>query len=273
MTAPPLILPDAAAAPDPRRPTLRLLSYNIQVGIQTRRQSDYLTHGWKHFIHHAGRHHNLDRIAAVLGGHDIVGLQETDAGSRRSGFVNLTEYLARKAGFPYWHHRVNRRIGQFAQHAHGLISRTRPTHIDVHELPGLIPGRGVIVARYGDGAHPLAVFHVHMALTARARRQQFGAIAELMQEHRHAVLMGDLNCRPDSPEMIQLFKRTGLREPLEALHTFPSWQPAYDIDHVLVTPSLEVVQAKVLPHAFSDHLPLSVEIALPPGVDIARTEP
>lgn len=251
------------------RPTVRILSYNIQVGIETRGPSDYLTHGWKHFVHHEARSRNLDRIAKVLAGHDIVGLQETDGGSMRSGFVNLTEYLARKAGFPFWHHRVNRRIGQFAQHAHGLLSRMRPEAIDEHELPGLIPGRGVIVARYGVGADPLAVFHVHLALTQRARRTQFAFIAEMLQDQRHAVLMGDFNCRPGSPEMVELFRRTGLREPTEVLHTFPSWRPEHDIDHVLVTPTLAVTRASVLPHAFSDHLPLSVEIALPTGFQLS----
>ena len=32
--------------------TLRLLSYNIQIGIKTRRYGQYLTHSWKHVLHH-----------------------------------------------------------------------------------------------------------------------------------------------------------------------------------------------------------------------------
>lgn len=246
---------------------LRLLSYNIQVGIETRRARDYFVHGWKHLIPHAGRRLNLDRIATVLSDHDIIGLQETDGGSIRSSFVNLTEYLAQKAGIPYWHHQVNRPLGHFAQHAHGLISRQRPAAVESYALPGMIPGRNIIVARYG-GARPLAVFHAHLALTSRARRRQLAFIAELMQDHPDAVLMGDLNCRADSPELIALYERTGLREPAEILRTFPSWGPRDNIDHVLVTPSLEVVTARVLPHAYSDHLPLSVEILLPDGVGV-----
>ncbi len=245
--------------------SLRLLSYNIQVGIHTRRPRDYLLHGWKHLVPHAARTRNLDRIAEVLAGHDIVALQETDAGSARSRFVNLTEYLADKAGMPFWHHQVNRRLGRFAQHAHGLISRIEPFAVESFALPGLIPGRNLIVARYGNGTQ-LSVFHAHLALTTRARRKQLAFIAELLQDHPHAVLMGDLNCRADSPEMLGLFERTGLREPAAVLNTFPSWRPRTDIDHVLVTPTLAVTAARVLPHAYSDHLPLSVEIALPRGL-------
>ena len=264
-----LSVPDPLAG-DLTRPTLRLLSYNIQVGIETRGRAEYFTHGWKHFLHHAGRHRNLDRIAEVLAGHDIVGLQETDAGSMRSGFVNLTEYLARKAAFPYWHHKVNRRLGSLAQHAHGLLSRLPPISVDEYPLPGLIPGRAVMVARFGEDANALAVFHVHLSLTQRARRNQCAFLAERMQDHPHAVLMGDFNSQPGSPEMVELFRRTGLREPDEVLHTFPSWRPEHDIDHVLVTPSIDVVGARVLPHAFSDHLPLSVEISLPPGFKLPQ---
>lgn len=247
--------------------TLRLLSYNIQVGIPTRHAHQYLTHSWKHFVPHAGRSLNLDRIARVLAGHDIVGLQETDAGSLRSGYVNLTEYLAQKAGFAYWHHKVNRRLGRFARHAHGIISRIEPIDVETLALPGFIPGRAVTVARYGTDAGELTVLHAHLALTPRARRNQFGFIAEMLASHPHAVLMGDFNTRADSAEMRALLARTGLREPVGELHTFPSWKPRHDYDHVLVTPEIEVRSSEVLPHAYSDHLPLSVEIALPGAAD------
>lgn len=256
-------MPEAMVAPDARRPTLRLLSYNIQVGIHTRGMRDYLMHGWKHLLHHPERARNLDRIADILAGHDIVGLQETDAGSSRSGNVNLTEYLAHKAGFPFWHHKINRSFGRVARHAHGLISRTAPHAIEAFPLPSLLPGRGVIVARYGDPGQPLSVLHAHLSLTRNARRNQLAFIAELLGDHPDAVLMGDFNTSHDSPEMRVFFARSGMREPVGALHTFPSWRPSRGIDHVLVTPSLEVVDARVLPHPLSDHLPLSVEVALP----------
>ena len=48
-------------------------------------------------------------IAEMLRGYDLVGLQEVDAGSRRSGYINLTEYLANRADFPFWDDRTNRR--------------------------------------------------------------------------------------------------------------------------------------------------------------------
>ena len=73
---------------------LRLLTYNIQTGIATSRYRHYLTHSWKHVLPCSGRRDNLDQIANLVRHYDIVGLQEADAGSLRSGYVNLTEYLA-----------------------------------------------------------------------------------------------------------------------------------------------------------------------------------
>jgi endonuclease/exonuclease/phosphatase family metal-dependent hydrolase len=73
----------------PRR--LRVLSYNIQSGIYTRHFGEYVTSSWKHVLPHRERVTNLDRIAGMLHGFDVVGLQEVDSGSLRSGFIDQTE--------------------------------------------------------------------------------------------------------------------------------------------------------------------------------------
>jgi len=86
---------------------IRVLSYNIQAGIDTRRYRDYVTHSWKHFLPHGGRERNLNRISGLLHNYDLVGLQEVDSGSLRTGFIDQTKYLAKQAGFPHWHKQVN----------------------------------------------------------------------------------------------------------------------------------------------------------------------
>lgn len=73
---------------------LRLLSFNIQVGINTERYRHYVTRSWQHLLPHAGRTLNLQRIAGLLADFDLVALQEVDGGSLRSGFVNQVERLA-----------------------------------------------------------------------------------------------------------------------------------------------------------------------------------
>ncbi|MBE0510232.1 MAG: endonuclease/exonuclease/phosphatase family protein [Chromatiales bacterium] len=245
---------------------LRLLSYNVQVGISSTQASHYLTKSWKHLLPAARRFENLDRIAQVLRDYDIVGLQELDAGSHRTGYVHLTEYLANKAHYPFWHHQLNRDLGRLAQHGNGLLSRFRPSELSEHKLPGMLPGRGALLTRYGHGEDSLVVIMAHLALSARARERQLGYLIDVINQHRHVVLMGDLNCSHDCREMMLLFRHTHLREPAEILHTYPSWRPERNIDHILVSRELTVERCQVLNHAHSDHLPIAMELTLPQSV-------
>lgn len=248
--------------------TIRILSYNLQVGIKTGRPSHYFTGSWKHLIPHSQRLKNLDDATSFLEMYDIVGLQETDAGSLRSNYINLTEYLADRARFPHWYHQVNRNLGHIAKHSNGLLSRCKPYEIENIRLPGFIPGRQAILAKYGSKKETLAVFVLHLALGKRARLRQLKKISELVNQYEHAIVMGDLNCKVDSEEMRHLFSETRLHEPLEEVHTFPSWRPLHHIDHILVTSELEVVEAKSLQHVCSDHLPIMMEVKLPATLEV-----
>ena len=42
--------------------------------------------------------------------------------------------------------------------------------------------------------------------------------------------------------------------------TWPAARPRHQVDHLLVTPSVEVVQGEVLPHLGSDHLPIRARL-------------
>jgi len=242
---------------------IRLLSYNIQAGISTARYRHYITHSWKHVLPHAQRFSNLDRIAHLVKEYDIVGLQELDAGSLRSGYVNLTEYLSEKSGLPFWYDQTNRRFGPIARLSTGLLSRFHPAEIIEHRLPGRIPGRGALLIRFGGKPECLVVLILHMALGRRARLRQFDYLSEIVNEYRHVILMGDLNCPSESIEMDYLINRTLMREPVHEMNTFPSWRPQRNIDHILVTPTLLVDHVRVLNYSLSDHLPIEMEITLP----------
>lgn len=247
--------------PGPQR--LRLLSYNIQSGLSTHTYSQYLTRSWRHLVPVPSRMVNLDGIARILSDYDLVGLQEVDAGSLRSGFVNQVKYLAAYAGFEHVCDQSNRKIGMISQHGNALLSRIRPDGITEHKLPGLIPGRGVLEVRFGSGADALHVLILHMALGRRGRLRQIEFLAELVRDCRHVILMGDLNCPSDSREMTVLLESARLCEPEPGLLTFPSWRPDRQLDHILVSPSIMVERVEVLDHIYSDHLPIAMEVRLP----------
>jgi endonuclease/exonuclease/phosphatase family metal-dependent hydrolase len=243
--------------------TLRMLSANIQAGSSTRRYSDYVMRSWSHALPLGAKRTSLDAIAQLAGAHDLVGLQEADPGSLRSGFTNQTHYVAERAGFNYWTHQPNRMVARVAGSALGLLSRVEPVSIENHALPGRLGGRGVLVARFGEGEDGLVVAVAHLSLGAGSRLLQLGFIGEVLAPYRHAVLMGDFNCVPDVPEMELLYKRTYLRPPSFCVPTFPSWKPKRAIDHILVSEALRHENARALPAAFSDHLALALDIHVP----------
>lgn len=248
---------------------MRLLSYNIQVAIASTSLRSTIATAWKHVLPHAELYGNLRRIAEVTSEYDIVALQEVDAGSFRSSFVNQIEYLAEKGDFPYWFHQTNREIGKITKHSNGLLSRYQPYEVNDYKLPGSIPGRGVMVVRYGTPENPLILLILHLALGKRSRRRQLEFVSEIVNRFEHVVVMGDLNCEPHSPELMYLLNTTSLSDPAHDLMTFPSWKPVRRIDHILTSPSLQVHDVHVLDYRLSDHLPIAMEISPPKDVILA----
>ena len=251
---------------------LRLLSFNIQAGIESRCYRDYVANSWKHLVPHRGRQRNLASMGALLRGFDLVGLQEVDAGSLRSAFIDQSQYLAHQAGYPYWLSQVNRALGHFARHSNGLLSRIRPGAVTEHKLPGL-PGRGAMVVEFPTSAgEPFAVCVLHLALGQRAQRRQLDYLVEVARHYRMIVLMGDFNCGCGSRMLRAAIAAAGLRGLDCELKTFPSWRPERNLDHILVSPELRIRGAQVLDYALSDHLPISMDVELPKGLSLMDTD-
>ena len=247
----------------PRAPAkpLRLLSANIQAGSSTRAYREYVTRSWSHVLPN-GKRLNLDALAALAEPYDLVGLQESDPGSLRSGFTNQADYLAERGNFPFWSHQPNRRISSIAGSGNALLSRVKPRDMLDYALPGRIAGRGVLLARFGEGEQAWDLAVTHLSLGAKSRMLQLGFLAELLSDSPRLVLMGDFNCDFDAPEMRALYRQTALVPPSDRVCTFPSWAPQRSLDHVLVG-GFNILDYRAVPAAGSDHMAVAVELALP----------
>ena len=252
--------PDIDAA---QKKHLRLVTYNIQVGIQTEKYHHYVTRGWQHLLPHNLRNQNLDRMAKALKDFDIAALQETDGGSYRSGFINQVEYLAGKAEFPYWYQQRNRNLGFLGQHGNGLLTRIKPEILEDHKLPGLMPGRGAIIARFALEHSSLLLIVAHLSLGTRAQNQQLEYLHALISDADHAIVMGDLNSHLTALLSNSPLQNSGLRGPEQIQHSFPSWRPARSLDHILVSSQLKIDSLGALDIPISDHLPVAMDIILP----------
>ena len=246
------------------RLTLRLLSFNIQVGIHSRRYADYIMSSWRHILPFNRRMETLHSMARLIKDYDIVALQEADGGSIRSSFINQVSLLAQFAGFPFWHQQCTRNLGRLAQHSNGLLSKVEFSRVTNHKLPGLIPGRGVIEAHLGEYGNSLQIVVAHLALSNRVRRQQITYIADLIRKQPYVILMGDFNCSYEA--IVSAFANHGvsLHQPDQSDNpTYPSWRPVRQYDHILVSPEVRIENYKTLPNSLSDHLPVALEISLP----------
>lgn len=243
--------------------TVRLLSLNIQFGLQSSRYAHYVTQAWRHVLPTHGTRGILDRIAALAAPYDVVALQEADAGSLRSARLNQVAHLAERAGFPYWHAAVTRDLRPFAQHCLGCLSRWPLRAVHYHALPGWLPGRGALeVEIRPTGCEALRLVIVHLALGRRARARQLSFLAKLIRDRTDTIVLGDLNCGTRELAAHGGVRDSGLRGVHDGHHTFPSWRPTRALDHILVTPTVEVIGATVLEERLSDHLAVATEIRL-----------
>ncbi len=201
---------------------------------------------------------NLRRIARVIGPYDIVGLQEADAGSFRTGFIDQARYLADNSGFAYCTSMITRDLGLFAQHTNSILTRMEPISVSEHRLPGALEGRGALEACFLMDGHPFRILVTHTSLGRRARMRQLGFLAELVANSPSpCIIMGDLNCTPRSKELNYLRTHTRLQLPSRPSHaTLPSWRPRVTVDYILATPEFELRYYGPLPELYSDHLPV-----------------
>lgn len=241
---------------------LRLLSFNIQVGIQTTRYRHYVTNGWKHVFPHMKRATNLRRIADVVSDYDVVALQEIDGGSLRSGYINQVEYVADRAQFPYWYAQLNRDLGPIAQHGNGVLTRIEPSNMEDHKLPGVIPGRGAIVLRLPYAGQEVLVVLLHLSLGAGSRQRQLEYVAKLIAGAEHVIVMGDMNSSAAALLAGSALGYSGLRLAEDIQPTYPAWRPHISLDHILVSSGFRIDSYEVLDCDVSDHLPVAVTLSL-----------
>ena len=244
----------------PRR--LRLLSYNIHIGSQPEHYGHYVTRAWRHVLPQLGPHATLDRIGEVMSEYDFVAVQEADAGSLRTRFVNQLEYLARRAGFSHTGFTVTRDLKPVARHALGFLSRHAPVHADEHVLPSRIPGRRAMRIALGPTQGGLNLLVAHLSLGRADQHRQLEYLGGLVRGDAPTVLLGDLNCEARYLREHGALARSGIWVPHATPATFPSWKPRYSLDHILATPHVEVHRVEALAHKLSDHLPLHAEVSV-----------
>jgi endonuclease/exonuclease/phosphatase family metal-dependent hydrolase len=144
-----------------------------------------------------------------------------------------------------------------------LLSRLPITAHSVVPLPQLRvdpSSRAVLRTHLDLDGRPFEVAATHFShlefgspLQARALRQA------LPHVDRPAAFLGDMNMWGWT---VSAMVTDGWRRAVRG-KTWPAHRPGHQIDHVLVTPSVEVLDGEVLPDLGSDHRPIRARLRIP----------
>lgn len=240
----------------------RIVTYNVHRCVGTDRRLD------------------VARVAEVLARlePDIVALQELDVGRRRTNHVDQAHEIAQRLAMTHHFHAAMR--VEEERYGDAILTSLPERLVKAGPLPGYprVPGlepRGALWAEVDVGGRPLQVINTHLGLVPREQQIQAAHLAGAAWLENDAltwpaILLGDFNatagsvvyrtlCAPLKPAR----KLAPRREPNA---TFPSALPVLRIDHLFVSPGVEVnavfAPFDPLTRVASDHLPLVMDFEL-----------
>lgn len=238
-----------AQLPDPGS-TFRVMTYNVH--------SAFNSHGRQ----------DPEAIARVIedSGVEVVALQEVSRGWLINGGTDLATWLSRRLGMPF----VFRGTADLVW-GNAILSRYPIVDQGWGELPleGTLLRRGYLWVRVQTGlGEPILIINTHLHHIEEAhavRLAQVGTLLEFWGGQGRTILLGDLNARPDYPEMAEIAAAGLVDSWAEAGSgnglTWPARQPHKRIDWVWHTSDLRAVSAEVVVSMASDHLPVVVTLA------------
>ena len=104
----------------------------------------------------------------------------------------------------------------------------------------------------------VCIFLVHLSLKYRQRQEQLRSLHDLIASATKPVIVaGDFNTFWGTNEIFLFTRATGLRSANSiSLPSFPARSPRIELDFVLVSPQIEVLDFRIPQVRFSDHLPV-----------------
>lgn len=226
---------------------------------------------------------DVGRIAAVIAQSrpDVVALQELDVGRARSGGVDQAHAIASRLGMSF-HFNSAMQVEE-EQYGDAILSTLPLRLVKSGPLPtpprlSRLEPRGALWVSVEMGGGAVQIVNTHLGLVPLEQRAQ---AARLLGRDwlGHAdcragptILLGDFNAAPRYAVYKSFATRLrdvqrnadGTRRRGRSVRTFPSRMPMLRIDHVFVSPDIDVLGVhapdSTLARIASDHLPLVVDL-------------
>lgn len=238
LTVPPGVTPPAASAAQAKK-TFRVATYNIQSGKGLDKRLD------------------LSRTAGVLGGFDLIGLNEIRAGWDGT---NQAEQLGEMLKMPWLFAPDETRWGR-PSFGNGMlcllpVGQWVRAPLPTTRLRGL---RNIVLTHVEVGGSRVVVLVTHLDVVTD-HDLQLALVSDLfLSLQEPAILMGDLNTRRGNPVLDKLLKTPGVAD---AAGGKSEGQAADRIDWI-ITRGLTVVDCGVHAKGESDHPMLWAELQIP----------
>lgn len=246
-----------------RTETLRVMTYNVHSCIGMDGKID------------------PERVARVIARArpDVVALQELDVGRSRTQGLDQAQLIARCLEMDFHFHPAMHLDEE--RYGDAILTHLPRFLVKAAPLPGLadrpqLEPRGALWVTVDLHGREIQIINTHLGLIARERTAQAEALlgAEWLGNERcraPVILCGDFNALPSSPVCRQLATRLNDVQIEARQHrprsTFSGRFPTVRIDHIFVSPDIEVTGIEVpdseLARVASDHLPLVAELRIP----------
>jgi len=224
-------------------PTLTVLTYNIQQG--------YTADGQK------GVDDQLAVLRAVDA--DLIGLQESDTNRISGGNADIVRYFADALDM-HAYYGPTTVVGTFGI---ALLSRYPIEQPRTFFMYSEGEQTATIEARIRVGEVAYDVFVTHLGNGGPIVQQE--AVLKIVRGRQNVILMGDFNFRPETPQYAlttALFDDAWLRRWPEGVDDQGA-RPEKRIDHIFISPELQVEDARYLDEPASDHPALMAILRLP----------
>ena len=223
---------------------------------------------------------DVGRVAEVLAAlrPDIVALQELDVGRARTGNVDQAHEIAGRLDMACHFHAALKVEEEL--YGDAILTAFPERLVQVGPLPGYgrmrgLEPRGALWVEVEIAGRAVQVINTHLGLVPREQQIQAAWLAgPAWLEHPYCtgprILLGDFNATGASVVYrtltAELEAARNLSRTRTPTATFPSPLPVLRIDHLFVSPEIEVIEVFApfdpLARVASDHLPLVMDFEL-----------
>jgi len=193
---------------------------------------------------------------------DIIGLVEVDQGSYRTGKIDQAELIAEELGYThiyetkYAERSMARNIPVLNRQGNALL-----TNRDIHAQGFHWFNHGMKRLVIELELEHCIIYLVHLAVTPRSRQRQLMHLIDLCRTgDKPLIVAGDFNAFDGTRELADFRDATGLANAnRDNQPTWPAHAPRHQLDFILHSPELEVIDFDIPRVALSDHLPIVCE--------------